>query len=214
MNIDTFQDLTGVITSFLGLLATGLLAAAIPVGVAYTTSWLRVRSSEIKQRLSREQLEMIQTVGTLVVRAAEQKGASGSLDDGSAKRNYATGLARDYLHRLGLKLDSNAIVGLIEAEVIRQFRSVTPTSEISQARSALIDQAIQTAVLAAEQSAVKRKAIDDGLDLAEQKKKYALALASIYIAEYGLQVAPDLIDGMIEAQLTRFRMEAARAVSR
>ena len=210
MNIETFQDISGVISSFLGLLATGLLAAAIPVGVAYVTSWLRVRSSEIKQRLNREQLDMLQTVGSLVVRAAEQKGMSGGLDGGSAKRNYATRLAQDYLQSLGIKVDVKEIAGMIESEVLRQFRSVTPSLETEQARSALIDQAVQAAVLAAEQSAVKRRAIDEGLDIGEQKKSYALTLASMYIAEYGLTLAPTLIDGMIEAQLTRFRMEAAR----
>ena len=214
MNIETFKELSGVVTGFLGLLATGLLAAAIPVGVAYTTSWLRVRSREIKQGLSRDQLEILQTVGTLVVRAAEQKGVSGGLQDGTAKMNYATGLAQEYLHRFGLNVDAKSVVGIIESEVLRQFSGTDNEVDMSRTRSDLIHQAVRVAVLAAEQSAIKRRAVDDGLDLAEQKKSYALTLASMYIAEYGLTVAPQVVDGMIEAQLTRFRMQAAGATGR
>lgn len=214
MNIENFKELSGVVTGFLGLLATGLLAAAIPLGVAYTTSWLRVRSREIKQGLSRDQLEILQTVGTLVVRAAEQKGVSGGLQDGSAKMNYATGLAQEYLNRLGLNVDTKSVVGILESEVLRQFSGTDTEADMSRMRSDLIHQAVRVAVLAAEQSAIKRQAVDGGLDLAEQKKSYALTLASMYIAEYGLKVAPQVVDGMIEAQLTRFRMQAAGSISR
>ena len=74
MNAETAKNLSETVMSFVGLLAAGLLTAALPFVVASIASWLRARSKELSQRLNNEQLQMVQTVAELVVRAAEQNG--------------------------------------------------------------------------------------------------------------------------------------------
>ena len=44
----------------------------------------------------------------------------------------------------------------------------------------------------------------------EEKKAYAVNLASDYLSHLGINVPHDLIDGMIEAQLMQFRIEASQ----
>ena len=53
-------------------------------------------------------------------------------------------------------------------------------------------------------------ALEAGLNLAEEKKTYAVNLATDYLSQHGINVPHDLIDGMIEAQLMSFRIEAAQ----
>ena len=93
---------------------------------------------------------------------------------------------------------------------MRQFQNSSGSSDSAQVRSDLLARAVRTAVLAAEQSGLKRRALEAGLNLAEEKKTYAVNLAIDYLAQHGIRVPADLIDGMIEAQLMRFRIEAAQ----
>ena len=120
-------------------------------------------------------------------------------------------MARGYFRSLGVKMDAASIAGLIESEVMRQFRNAAGSADSAQVRSDLLARAMRTAVLAAEQSGLKRRALEAGLNLAEEKKTYAVNLATDYLAQHGIRVPPDLIDGMIEAQLMRFRIEAAQS---
>ena len=211
MNAETAKNLSETVMSFVGLLAAGLLTAALPFVVASIASWLRARSKELSQRLNNEQLQMVQTVAELVVRAAEQNGNNGVLVSGSEKKKFAMDMARGYFRNLGVKMDAASIAGLIESEVMRQFRNSAGSADSAQVRSDLLARAVRTAVLAAEQSGLKRRALEAGLNLAEEKKTYAVNLATDYLAQHGIRVPPDLIDGMIEAQLMRFRIEAAQS---
>ena len=210
MNVETVKNLSETVMSFIGLLAAGLLTAALPFVVASIASWLRARSQELSQRLNNQQLEMVQAVAEMVVRAAEQNGNNGVLVSGSEKKKFAIDMARAYFRRLGLKMDAPSITSLIESEVMRQFQNSSSSSDSAQVRSDLLARAVSTAVLAAEQSGLKRRALEAGLNLAEEKKTYAVNLAIDYLAQHGIRVPADLIDGMIEAQLMRFRIEAAQ----
>ena len=210
MNAETVKNLSETVMSFIGLLAAGLLTVALPFVVASIASWLRARSQELSQRLNNQQLQMVQAVAELVVRAAEQNGNNGVLVSGPEKKKFAIDMARGYFRNLGIKMDAASIAGLIESEVMRQFRNSSGSSDSAQVRSDLLARAVHTAVLAAEQSGIKRRALEAGLNLAEEKKTYAVNLAADYLAQHGIRVPPDLIDGMIEAQLIRFRIEAAQ----
>ena len=210
MNADNVQNLSETIMGFVGLLAAGLLTAALPFAVATIASWLRARSKELSQRMNTQQLQMVQTVTELVVRAAEQNGNNGTLISSAEKKKFAMNLARSYFRRLGIDLDSTSIAGLIESEVLRQFHNASGNAESAKARSDLLSRAVQSSVLAAEQSDIKRKALEAGLNLAEEKKTYAVNLATDYLSQHGINVPHDLIDGMIEAQLMKFRIEAAQ----
>ena len=210
MNAETVKNLSETVMSFIGLLAAGLLTAALPFVVASIASWLRARSQELSQSLNNQQLQMVQAVAEMVVRAAEQNANNGALVSGPEKKKFAMDMARSYFRRLDIKMDAASIAGLIESEVMHQFRNSSGSSDSARVRSELLAQAVRTAVLAAEQSGIKRRALEAGLNLAEEKKMYAVNLATDYLAQHGIRVPSDLIDGMIEAQLMRFRIEAAQ----
>ncbi len=210
MNAENVQSLSETIMSFVGLLAAGLLTAALPFAVATIASWLRSRSKELSQRMNTQQLQMVQTVTELVVRAAEQNANNGTLISSTEKKKFAMNLARVYFRRLGIDLDATSIAGLIESEVLRQFHNSAGSADSAKVRSDLLSRAVQTSVLAAEQSDIKRKALEGGLNLAEEKKTYAVNLANDYLSQHGINIPHDLIDGMIEAQLMKFRIEAAQ----
>ena len=133
MNADNVQTLSETIMSFVGLLAAGLLTAALPFAVAAIASWLRARSKELSHRMNTQQLQMVQTVTELVVRAAEQNGNNGTLISSAEKKKFAMNLARSYFRRLGIDLDATSIAGLIESEVLRQFHNSSGNAESAKA---------------------------------------------------------------------------------
>lgn len=200
--MDEFRD-------FLALLANALLLLAIPILVAYVGWWMRARINELKQSLTSEQLHTIETIGSLAVQAAEQAGLAGVLSGGAEKKRYATQAAQRYFDQLGIKIDVNSVAALIEAEVINNFSNSAPPVDAPEARAELIDKAVRAAVLAAEQSGLKQRAVAAGLELATQKKEYALELAQKYLKEHGIKVDKSLIDGLIEAQIMRFKIASA-----
>jgi hypothetical protein len=195
------------ISEFLSILAQGLLIIALPIVIAAAFQWFRKMSAELKQKLTDEQRAMIESSIKIAVRAAEQAGFSGQLRSGSQKKEYALQAAQSYLDRSGVSIDVKEISTLIEAEVNQQFSSYAPPIDTPETRSALLDKAVETAVLAAEQSGTKQLAIDTGTDLALAKKKYAIDLAAKYLREHGIKVDLTLIDGMIEAQVLRLRAQ-------
>ena len=144
MNADNVQNLSETILSFVGLLAAGLLTAALPFVVAAVASWLRTRSKELSQRMNTQQLQMVQTVTELVVRAAEQNSNNGTLISSAEKKKFAMNLARVYFRRLGIDLDATSIAGLIESEVLRQFHNSAGSADSAKVRSDLLSRAVQT----------------------------------------------------------------------
>lgn len=114
---------------------------------------------------------MIQNGIQVAVRAAEQAGLSGQLaGGGGAKKQYAVKAAQDFLDRAGVKINVDQIATLIESEVRSQFNNAAPPVDTPETRSALIDKAVQAAVLAAEQSGIKQTAVNLGAGLARSKK--------------------------------------------
>ncbi|MBC8332002.1 MAG: hypothetical protein H8E28_08485 [Anaerolineae bacterium] len=195
-------------TNFLTILAQALLVIAIPILVAAAFQWTRERAAMIKQNLSNEQLSLIEKGVTLAVKAAEQAGFSGILKGGSEKKQYAIDAVQRYLDRAGVEIDVDEIATLIESEVNSQFSNYAPPVDTPETRSALIDKAVETAVLAAEQSGAKKAAIDIATGAALSKKDYATSVATKYLAEHGLKVDASLVDGMIEAQIMKLKLKA------
>ena len=199
-----------LLNDFLSLLAQGLLVVSIPILVAAAVYWLKQKGDEIKGKLGKDKLAALESIGAVAVRAAEQAGLSKQLAGGSAKKDYALQVAQDYLGSLGIKLDVKMIAGVLESEVLKQFNSGAPPADTPVTRAALIDKAVEAAVLAAEQSGLKATAAGAVASLAEQKKKYALSLAQKYLEDNGMRVDLSLVDGLIEAQIMKFKIQAAR----
>lgn len=199
------------LNSFLSILIQGLLMIALPIVIAAAFIHIRTNWEQLKSKLNTEQLETLQKIGNMAVKAAEQAGLSGQLASGSEKREYAIKAAEQYLAKMGLKLDVGQIAALIESSVIEQFNTGgTPVADTAEARSQLLSQAVETAVLAAEQSGLKKLAGDVAASAVLSKKDYALEMAAKYLGEHGIKVDTSLIDGMIEAQIMRFKMDAAQ----
>ena len=59
------------LSDFLSLLAQGLLIIALPIVIAAAFQWFRKMSAELKQKLSKEQLSIIEAGVQIAVRAAE-----------------------------------------------------------------------------------------------------------------------------------------------
>ena len=196
------------LSAFLSLVAQSLLIIALPIVIAGAFLYVRRMIAEIKQKLSKEQLDLIETGVNLAVRAAEQSGLAGKLTGGTEKKSYAVDAVQSYPDRLGIAIDVKEISMLIEAEVNKQFANPTPPVDSPEARSALIDKAVDAAVLAAEQTGVKGLIVDTGVDLAQAKKQYALNLAEKYLKDHGVEIDMSVVDGLIEAQIMRLKLQA------
>ncbi len=203
-----------VISDFLFLLAQALLVVALPVLIAAAAFWLKQKGDEVKSKLSKDQLSALESIGSIAVRAAEQAGLTKQIAGGAAKKEYALEVAQNYLKSIGVKIDLTAVTNVIEAEVLKQFNNAAPPADTPQARAALIDKAVESAVLAAEQSGLKTAAANLGASVAEQKKQYALGLAKKYLEDQGVRVDMTVIDGLLEAQIMRFKIKAAETTKK
>ncbi|MBM4424148.1 MAG: hypothetical protein FJ030_12300 [Chloroflexi bacterium] len=203
-----------VLSSFLTLLAQGLLVVAIPVLVAAAAYWLKQKADEVKSKLTQEQLATLESIGAIAVRAAEQAGLSRQVAGGAAKKDYALKVAQDYLNRLGVKIDVGTVATVLEAEVLKQFNHAAPPMDSPATRAALIEKAVESAVLAAEQSGLKATAVTVGVSVGQQKKKYALDLAKKFLDDHGMKVDMTMVDGLIEAQIMKFKIQAAEGTKK
>ncbi len=189
------------LTNFLSLLAQFLLVIALPFVIAAAVQTIRVQS----QRLGDERLETLRTIVETAVQVAEQTGIMEGLT-GPQKRERAVQVAQDFLQKRGVNVDLRQLISLIEAEVLAQFHNPAMPADTAGARQALIDQAIEAAVLAAEQSGLQGLIQNTG----PEKKAYAMRLAAEYLKQHGISIPDELAGGLIEAQLLRFILAVRR----
>lgn len=191
------------LTDFLTILAEGLLIIALPIAIAAAFQYARLLGARVRGQLDENQRVTVDRAVTIAVQAAEQVGIWQKLI-GPDKREHAIQVAQRFLDERGIKIDIERLVDLIEAEVLRQFSNPTPPVDSAEGRQALIDSAIEAAVLAAEQSGLK------GLigNIGTEKKAYAIRMAAEYLNEHGIAVDEELIGGLIEAQLLRLTLAA------
>jgi hypothetical protein len=200
------------LTDFLSPIVQGLLTLAIPILVAVAVPWLLGKAKEIKQNMSAEQAAMFEQGVQIAVRAAEQAGISGQIaNTGRQKKEYAINAAQNYLNRLGLKVNVDELATLLESEVHKQFTNPQPLVDNPETRSALIDKAIETAVLAAQQGSVQNLIADLTTGLVESKKQYAVDFTAKYLEQHGITLPPELVSGLIDAQIMRIKLQAQRA---
>lgn len=187
------------LADFLSLFAQLLLIIALPIIIAAAVQFIRVQA----QRLGEDRLNAAKSIVRTAVRVAEQTSLAEGLT-GPEKRERAIQVAQSFLRRQGIALDLKQLVSLIEAEVLEQFSNPTMPADTAEARQALIDKAVEAAVLAAEQSGLKGLIPNHGPD----KKAYAMAMVAEYLNQHGISLPDSLLSGLIEAQILRFTMAA------
>jgi len=191
------------IRDFLSLLSELLLIVALPIVIAAAIQHLRVMTGKLKAKIGTDEWEAVVSTVQTAVRVAEQAGLLEGLI-GEEKRQKAIDVAQDFLDERGVSVDVGKLAALVEAEVLTQFHNPSVPANTPQARQELIDKAVESAVLAAEQSGLK------GLiqNVGTEKKSYAANLAKQYLQEHGMAIKDDLLDGLIEAQLLRLFLAA------
>lgn len=199
MSFETIQNFLSILVSF-------LLVIALPIVIAAAVQHYRVMSARLTERLSEDQRALLVRAVKLAVQVAEQSGILEGLI-GEEKRKRAIQYAQDYLRSRGITIDVAMLVDLIEDEVKRQFNSETATplppaddkAANALARQQLINQAVDSAILAAEQSGMSGAIINS----VTAKTDYAVDMVSKYLQPYGINVEPDLASGLVRAQLMR-----------
>ncbi|MBN1428618.1 MAG: hypothetical protein JXB07_09535 [Anaerolineae bacterium] len=181
---------------FLSLLAQALLVIALPIVIAAGIQHLRVMTKQLRSQMNREQQEIVERAVSMAVQLAERAGLIEKLIE-SEKFQRAIALAEEFLVERGVKLDLKKLTTLIEVELQKQLSNPTAPTDTAQARQELIDGAIQSAVMAAEQSGLT------GLikNIGAEKKVYAMKIATEYLAQHGIAIDDLLLSGLIEAQV-------------
>ncbi len=188
---------------FLSFVAQALLIIALPIVIAAAVQTFRVQTQRLRDNMGEERFNALKSIVQTAVHLAEQSGIVEQLT-GPEKREKAIQFVESFLAQRGIKIDVDQIADLIESEVHAQIAKPTPPEDTAEARQALIDRAIESAVLAAEQSGLSGIIQNVGAE----KKAYAMQFVRDYLAQHGIQVPDALASGLIEAQLLRFTLAA------
>jgi len=183
---------------FLALVAEGLLIIALPIVIAAAVQHFRVMTKQLRAKVGEENWDAIQRAIAMAVTVAQQTGLTDGLI-GPEQRQKAVKFAQDYLDQRGVHVDVNRIATLIENELTKQVQNPSLPADSPLARQVLLQSAIESAVLAAEQSGITGQILNTAVD----KKNYAMQMARQYLHVHGLQVNDSLVSGLIEAQLLR-----------
>jgi len=100
-----------------------VLEFTLPIVVVSIVSFLVAKAREVWEKakaINPKMTDYLEQAANLAVVAAEQAGAAELIDD---KREYAFGIARNWLKANGLNLDPDLIYAAIEAAVYQEFNS-------------------------------------------------------------------------------------------
>lgn len=108
--------------AFLTLVIQAVVAAALPVLLAFAVAWVNKKVAEAKTKLTKEQLYLAQTGIRIFVEAAEQSGLwKTALDTGAKKKAWVLAQATDWCATHGVPIDLPAIDAQIEA-LVRELK--------------------------------------------------------------------------------------------
>ncbi len=191
-------------SDFLSLLSEVLLVVALPIVIAAAIQHLRVKTQELRASMSKKQQEAVDQAIALAKKAIH----TGALERlaGPERRQQAIQIVQSALEGRGVRMNVGRLASLVETEILAQLGQPTMPNDMPEARQALIDKAVESAVLAAEQSGLSGLIENVGVE----KKAYALRMAATHLGELGVTVPPGLLGGLIEAHLLRLFLAARR----
>jgi hypothetical protein len=182
------------LNDFLALIAEALLIIALPVVIAAAVQHYRVMTQRLKTNMGDEQFDALQRALAMAATVAQQSGLLGP-----EARAQAIKFAQDFLNERGVKIDVDKLASLVEGEIAKQVANPQAPADTPMARQALLQSAIEAAVLAAEKSGLSGLIANTAVD----KKNYAVQMARQYLQLHGIPANDQLISGLIEAQLLR-----------
>ena len=95
-----------------------VISLLLPVILGFVVVWLRGLIAQGKAKLTAEQLEMAQAFVAAFVKAAEQSGLTGQLENvGEAKKEWVIAQVEAALQAKGINIDVEVISAMIEAQV-------------------------------------------------------------------------------------------------
>lgn len=104
-----------------------LIETLLPVLLYFVIKWLRAKEQEILGSLTSEQEWLIEQVLESFVRAAEQSGFAGLIEnEGRVKKEWALERSRAWLRERGIEIDGELLADRLEAvveEVKRRYWS-------------------------------------------------------------------------------------------
>ena len=80
-----------------------------------------------------------------------------------------------------------------------------------QTRRELIDKAVEIAVLASQQGSVQEFAARLTSGLLDSQKQFAVDYVIKYLKQFGLEIDPEIVEGLVNAQVLRLRMQTLQA---
>ncbi len=120
--------------AFLTLVIQAVVAAALPILLAFAVAWLKSTLARAKTSLTKSQLFLVESGVRIFVEAAEQSGLwKSALATGAAKKAWVLEQATTWCASHGVPVDLPAIDAQIEA-IVRQMKledapEVTPADE-------------------------------------------------------------------------------------
>jgi hypothetical protein len=104
--------------SFLTMVASAVITAALPVLLAMLVAWLNKKVGEAKTHLTASQLRAIEAGVAILVKAAEQSGLwKAALATGAQKKAWVLAQAVEWCNSKGLPVDLYMLDAQIEAIV-------------------------------------------------------------------------------------------------
>jgi hypothetical protein len=101
----------------------GMLAAALPIVVAFGVAWLKAKTNEVLSNLDGQTRWLVEGAVSAAVLAAERSGIAGwTANEAKSNKQYALQFAAQYLARSSKRLDLHVLANVTEAEVWYQFR--------------------------------------------------------------------------------------------
>ena len=107
-----------------------VVAAVLPVLAAAAVSWVKIQWKKF-QANNRDVSYEIENAVAIAVKAAEQLGLNGAIDD---KKKYALDIAEKWLAANGLTIDLDVIDAAIESAVFEQFNKPEKSEGLVTAR--------------------------------------------------------------------------------
>ena len=100
-----------------------IIQVLLPIALVFIINWIRKQSTLLETKISAEQLELVRSMVSQLVLAAEQVGLKDSLlAAGDAKKEWVLMKLEEQLSAKGINIDLNILSDEVEAAVHRAFK--------------------------------------------------------------------------------------------